>query len=335
MTILQKLFATVLAVFLLASLANTVAAVDEDLGVEYEVSGEGETQPAEEVEFDPKIEAMMQKERHGLISLYLHTNGDHWSSKDKWMDQNEHHCMWFGVICNQNGRVVGISLPANQLNGTIPELMFKSLSVLRQLDISLNYLKETVPPSISALVHLEQIDLSYNYLTINLENFNSMKRLSYLNLRWNTLITGNLESIDQLSQLEVLFLQDNDMSSLTLSGIGKLTSLHTLELSKSGLKGEIPDVFDEAENLKRFVATSNRLEGRLPKSLLNLNSLEHLDLENNMLYGEIGGFKSKEMLHLDLSNNNFTSTSKKLRISNFEKLSFLDFSGNQIGGMYK
>ena len=52
MTILQKLFATVLAVFLLASLANTVAAVDEDLGVEYEVSGEGETQPAEEVEFD-------------------------------------------------------------------------------------------------------------------------------------------------------------------------------------------------------------------------------------------------------------------------------------------
>ena len=94
-------------------------------------------------------------------------------------------------------------------------------------------------------------------------------------------------------------------------------------------------MFDEAENLKRFVATNNRLEGTLPKSLLNLNGLEHLDLGNNMLYGKIGGFKSKELLHLDLSNNNFTSASKKLRISNFEKLSFLDFSGNPIGGTYK
>ena len=64
---------------------------------------------------------MMQEERDGLISLYLFTNGDHWSSKDKWLDEDQHHCMWFGVICNQNGRVVGISLPANQLNGTIPE----------------------------------------------------------------------------------------------------------------------------------------------------------------------------------------------------------------------
>ena len=333
MSILPKFVATILAVILLGSVATFVAAVNEDLDVEYEVSGDGESQLADEVEFDPKIEALMQEERNGLTALYTFTGGDHWSSRDKWLDEDQHHCMWFGVICNQNGRVVGISLPANHLNGTIPGMMFKALSLLRQLDISLNYLKETVPPSISALVHLEQIDLSYNYLTINLESFNTMKRLNYLNVRWNTLITGNLESIDQLSELQVLFLQDNDMSSLTLSGIGKLTSLHTLELSKSGLKGEIPDVFDEAKNLKRFVATNNRLEGTLPESLLSLDGLEHLELGNNMLYGEIGSFKSKEIVHLDLSNNNFTSTSKKLRISNFENLSFLDFSGNPIGGM--
>ena len=77
-----------------------------------------------------------------------------------------------------------------------------------------------------------------------------MSELAYLNLRWNTLITGNLDSISQLSKLNVLNLQDNDMSSLTLSGIGNLKSLHTLELSKSGLKGDIPDVFNEAKGLK-------------------------------------------------------------------------------------
>ena len=309
-----------------------VSADTDEYGVEYEITGDGQSQPTNEQELETNIEVLMQEERDALIGLFLHTDGNSWSTSEKWLDQNEHHCMWFGVTCNQVGRVISVSLAANRLNGTIPEILFENLHIIQQLDLSLNYLKEIVPTTISKLTHMEQLDLSYNYLTINLENFNTMKQLTYLNVRWNTLITGNLESIDQLELLQVLNLQDNDMSSLTLSGIGNLKSLHTLELSKSGLKGEIPDVFDEAKSLRRFVATNNRIEGVLPKSLLNLNDMEYLDLSNNMLHGKILNVQSKSVKHFDLSNNNFTSISKDLRFSKFTQLKLLDLSGNQIGG---
>ena len=112
----------------------------------------------------------MQEERDALIGLFLHTDGNSWSTSEKWLDQNEHRVL-FGVTCNQVGRVISVSLAANRLNGTIPEILFENLHIIQQLDLSLNYLKEIVPTRISKLTHMEQLDLSYNYLTIGSRKF--------------------------------------------------------------------------------------------------------------------------------------------------------------------
>ena len=128
-----------------------VAAETDEFGVEYEVTGDGEMQLPNEDELEKELETLMQDERDALIALYLHTDGDSWSNSEKWLDQNEHHCMWYGISCSHHGRVVSIALAANRLNGTIPEALFDALNVLEQMDLSLNYLKEVVPTKISQL----------------------------------------------------------------------------------------------------------------------------------------------------------------------------------------
>ena len=110
-----------------------VSADTDEYGVEYEITGDGQSQPTNEQELETNIEVLMQEERDALIGLFLHTDGNSWSTSEKWLDQNEHHCMWFGVTCNQVGRVISISLAANRLNGTIPEILFENLHIIQPL----------------------------------------------------------------------------------------------------------------------------------------------------------------------------------------------------------
>ena len=270
------------------------------------------------------------EEKKALIAIYLSTSGDTWSNSFGWgADSDESHCSWYGIQCNENGYVTEIHLAANKLNGTMDDVL-GHLPYLELVDISLNYLREGLPPSLKGLKRVQRFDAGYNYLNVNLDMFDGWANLESLCLRWNTLITGTLKSLANVKKLESLDLRDNEMSSLTLDGLENFPALHVLELGKTGLKGKIPDAFSNLKSLERFVAHKNRLEGELPKSLLALPNLEVLDLGDNMLYGNIGQLGSPLLVELHLGNNNFTSSS--VSFSALEKIEKIDFSGNDLGG---
>ena len=80
-----------------------------------------------------------------------------WTGEGDWNRGDP--CNWYGVRCDRDGDdadgtlVTHLQLPANKLNGTIPDI-FADLPHLRVLDLSLNYLRGAVPASIGRLQHL-------------------------------------------------------------------------------------------------------------------------------------------------------------------------------------
>ena len=51
-------------------------------------------------------------------ALYTAAHGDKWLVNYNWLS-NQSHCTWFGVSCNSEGRVVGLSLTNNGLSGSL------------------------------------------------------------------------------------------------------------------------------------------------------------------------------------------------------------------------
>jgi len=109
---------------------------------------------------------------------------------------------WHGVSCSDQGRVLVISLPANQLTGTIP-------------------------PDIGNLTQIRGLHLG---------GFGGG------GLDSNNIIGEIPENIVQLYQLQSLSLDHNLLSGTIPSALGKLTQLTSLYLSHNRLFGPLPDL---------------------------------------------------------------------------------------------
>jgi hypothetical protein len=83
-------------------------------------------------------------EKNILIELFQSTNGFNWTRKDNWLSSNISICHWFGVECNNDSNVIGISLSSNQLLGTIPDSIGQ-LDSLQTLGLRFNQLSGTIP----------------------------------------------------------------------------------------------------------------------------------------------------------------------------------------------
>ena len=63
-----------------------------------------------------------QIERDALIALYNSTVGANWTDNTGWMGEVGTECDWYGVTCSSDF-VSEISMPANNLSGSIPGLI--------------------------------------------------------------------------------------------------------------------------------------------------------------------------------------------------------------------
>ena len=102
-------------------------------------------------------------DRSALVSIYLDTGGDNWKSSRNWLSTSPIG-EWYGVSVDGEGRVTGVELRANGLNGEIPEALAR-LSNLEILDLSSNELDGEVPAELAELSGLTVLDLSGNELT--------------------------------------------------------------------------------------------------------------------------------------------------------------------------
>ena len=63
-----------------------------------------------------------QIERDALIALYNSTVGANWTDNTGWVGEDGPECDWYGVTCSSDF-VSEISMPANNLSGSIPGLI--------------------------------------------------------------------------------------------------------------------------------------------------------------------------------------------------------------------
>ncbi len=145
-------------------------------------------------------------ERTALRAIYREANGDGWTNSDNWCTEKPLG-EWYGVATDDDGHVVELRLPQNNLRGAIAHEIAK-LKHLRILDLSRNELEcelvyelpqdGTVRPDfwdyfrcdLDDLKLLEEIDLSHNklYTSTNVPpSFREMNALRRVDLSYNRL----------------------------------------------------------------------------------------------------------------------------------------------------
>jgi hypothetical protein len=97
--------------------------------------------------------SFQQFQRFALATLYHATSGENWFSNAGWLS-NENECDWrsqlsVAEICTTEGRYTKISLPANNLVGTLPnELAF--MTDLMGLSLPYNALTGSIPSQLAS-----------------------------------------------------------------------------------------------------------------------------------------------------------------------------------------
>lgn len=112
--------------------------------------------------------------------------------------------------------VTNIDLSMNNLSGEIPKEL-TSLVDLRSLNLSGNHFTGLIPVSIGDMRQLESLDLSRNCLSGQIPNgFTLLSSLSHLNLSFNKL-TGRIPQGTQLQTLEASSFMGNNLCGPPLS----------------------------------------------------------------------------------------------------------------------
>ena len=165
-----------------------------------------------------------------LVALYRATEGSEWYVNENWDPNLDRVPMarelasWYGVNVF-NGRVTGLVLPGNNLDGPLPQEL-GDLTKLRELALPDNNLAGSLPAELGSLVNLRTLWLSSNRLTGSiLPELGSLVNLQSLSLYTNQL-TGPLPpELGGLVRLNLLSLSDNRLSGPMPSSLTNLSML--------------------------------------------------------------------------------------------------------------
>ncbi len=103
-------------------------------------------------------------ERYVLAIYYYSTSGDDWNRNSGWLSSSNHCINWFGISCNNDGRVESISMNENNVDGIIPSELGLLLSLSRIMLYD-NHLIGTIPVELYGLEKISFIDIETNSLT--------------------------------------------------------------------------------------------------------------------------------------------------------------------------
>ncbi|RXH85259.1 hypothetical protein DVH24_042027 [Malus domestica] len=260
--------------------------------------------------------ACKEADHNSLLSSFdISSSRLNWSSSDC--------CHWEGIACDAEGRVTHVSLPSNQLQGSISRSL-GSLTHLSHLNLSHNLLSGPLEGGLFlSWSCLEILDLSYNILSGELPLFlrktneNGLKTLSFndkdkikgkyrvLFVKVPLFLSSSYIQIVDLSNnqfnatIPSSFLQHAwNLSSLNVSNnhfTGQIpssiclrsTSLRVLDFSHNNFSGPIPRGLGNCSKLEVFRAGDNTLSGSLPADIYNAQALQEISLSTNGLVGSI------------------------------------------------
>ena len=217
-----------------------------------------------------------------MVALYNATDGANWRTDANWLSE-EPLGTWHGVTTDDSGRVIELSLNANQLTGTIPAEL-GSLTNLTVLSLHNNQLSGTIPESLHDIAgiqdnltelglprcHADLDALVKLYESTDGANWTSKgKWLSYAPFGdWHGIETNDDGRVSELD------LHDNQLSGTIPSELGNLANLTALWLNNNQLSGTIPSELGNLANLNHLTFNNNQLSGAIPSELGNLANLD-------------------------------------------------------------
>jgi len=272
-----------------------------------------------------------EAECNALLAVYINTAGPSWTNKTGWLSDDD-PCNWYGVSCT-GGSVVSLSLPNNNLEGSIPT-QIGNLSQLITLTLSTNQLSGGIPDQLWDLTNLTLLALNYNQLTGGLSPLiGNLTNLINLTLNGNLLSGPIPAEISGLTNLVILRLNSNLLNDALPTGISSLTALIEINLSYNQFSGDIPSGIGSLSNLTHLTLNNNLLSGTIPASIGSMSNLQYLRLDTNQLTGsiptELGNLSSIKIFAL---NSNQLSGTLPSSLGNMLTVTSLGLSSNQFSG---
>ncbi|KAL6894434.1 hypothetical protein ACP4OV_008532 [Aristida adscensionis] len=229
----------------------------------------------------------------------------------------------------------------NQFSGFIPPSL-SNLSALTNIDLTDNSFSGHVPPTLGRLKGLINLYLSTNKFEASdregwefITSLANCTQLQRLVLSTNSLSGKLPSSIVNLSiTLQALYLGDNSISGAIPSEIGNLVGLQILEMANTSVSGVIPESIGRLQNLVQLGLYNTSLSGVIPSSLGNLTQLIMLLAYYGSLEGPIPASLGKltNLIMLDLSTNQLNGSVPKEVLELPELSTYLDLSYNSLSG---
>ncbi|KAB1668972.1 hypothetical protein ES319_1Z088100v1 [Gossypium barbadense] len=280
----------------------------------------------------------------------------------------------FPEFIKRQDKLVDLDLSNNHIHGVVPNWLWKSslsslhlsfnvidfpkklplndanfsFPMLRRLNLeSCNI--SAFPEFLKSQENLEELDLSNNKISGAIPNWVWKKSLRYLYLANNHLSsldqllpnqsstssqTSSTRPICNLSQIKVFNAPHNNLSGTIPNCLGKMNDLYLLDLQGNNFSGMLPK-FSKATQLSILKVSENRLEGKLPRSLVECTLLEVLDVGNNMMNDTFPFWLQKlpYLTVLILRENRFYGQIKHFKHKFvFPNLDVLDIASNQFSG---
>ena len=111
----------------------------------------------------PAASGSAETDREALVALYNATDGENWDVSANWLSDAPLG-EWYGVITNDDGRVIELDLGDKGLSGEIPSEL-GSLSNLTTLHLYGNELSGEIPAELGNLSNLTTLGLQSNELS--------------------------------------------------------------------------------------------------------------------------------------------------------------------------
>ncbi|XP_050242096.1 receptor-like protein 7 [Quercus robur] len=249
-------------------------------------------------------------------------------------------CNFTGSIPNSLSnltQLVYLDMSSNYFTGSIPS--FSMAKNLIMINLSYNHLtgqitEGSIPASLFSLPSLRTLLLGNNHFSGQLHEFSNVSSflLEKLDLSSNYLEGPIPMSIFELQGLQDLTLSSNNFNgSLQLNVIQQLRNLTYLDLSNNNLLTEYNGTNSSLSSFPQIIRlnlASNKLK-TFPEFLRHQANLEHLDLSENQIHGEIPNWFWKISIpnYVNLSCNYLEGP-----LNNLSSTTFLDLSSNQLQG---
>ncbi|CAJ2655920.1 unnamed protein product [Trifolium pratense] len=261
------------------------------------------------------------KNQSTIISLHLSNNQiqgpiPNWIwHLDSLMNLNLSHNFFTdleGSFSNFSSNLFVIDLSFNQLQGPIPFIP----KYANYLDYSSNRFSSTIPPDIgNQLAYIQILFLSNNTFQGKIhESFCNATSLSLLDLSHNNFVGTIPKCFAALSSsLKMLHFGGNNFQGHIANFIfPNSCALRFLDLNDNLLGSTIPKSLVNCQKLEVLNLGKNALTGKFPCFLSKISTLRIMVLRSNMFHGSIGCPNNTgdwKMLHIaDLGSNNFNGT---------------------------